>query len=379
MLRYTDANTELDNGSTDDLNYDQDTNTLLVSTKLNHAVNGLWDYSLKLSHLDNSLEGNDPDTSSNRSDVDTEINTMDWQNNLYLDDKVGMLTFGFEYEEQKGENGSANIDKSIDNNAFYLQDQLFLLDDNLKVSAGIRNDDHSKFGSETTYSFSTLYKLQTTGTKLKANWGKAFKAPTINDLFYDASWGKGNPNLQPEENRGYDIGIEQQILGERLQLSAVYFQNKFKNLIAWDWSVFPMIPANLAEAETSGWELGLKGTPFKNILFEATYTIADSEDMSNGNELARRPKHKGSVSLGWHQNKISANLTVNYVGNRWDNSSNTNRLDAYKKGDLAISYDLINNLKVFGRVENISNREYEEAKGYGTTGRSYYAGMKASF
>ena len=76
---------------------------------------------------------------------------------------------------------------------------------------------------------------------------------------------------------------------------------------------------------------------------------------------------------------VISGLTVNYVGGRWDNGSNTKRLDSYKKGDFAISYDLTKDIKAFGRVENLSNREYEEAKGYGTAGRSYYAGLKASF
>jgi vitamin B12 transporter len=289
------------------------------------------------------------------------------------------VTLGYEYEKQEGENASSGFDKSLDNKAFYVQDQLSLKDERLNVTLGARSDDNSSFGDETTYKVAASYNFIETNSKIRASYGTGFKAPTINDLFYDGAMGTGNPNLKPEKNRAYDVGLEQYFKDKSILFSAAYFKNKYDNLIEWSSGLPPYTVSNVADAEMKGWEFGLKVKPTGNLSFEGSYTITKTEDGATGNDLKRRPKHKGSISLGWNQDKISANLTVNYVGGRWDDSSNTDRLDSYKKGDLAISYTLTGNVKAFGRVENLSNREYEEAKGYGTAGRSYYAGLKASF
>jgi vitamin B12 transporter len=47
--------------------------------------------------------------------------------------------------------------------------------------------------------------------------------------------------------------------------------------------------------------------------------------------------------------------------------------------NLAGSYDLTKNLQVFGRVDNLFDRQYEEVAGYGTPGIGAYGGVKVSF
>jgi vitamin B12 transporter len=55
------------------------------------------------------------------------------------------------------------------------------------------------------------------------------------------------------------------------------------------------------------------------------------------------------------------------------------KLDGYTLVNLAASYDLTKNFQIFGRVENLLDKEYEEVKGYGTPGISFFGGIKLSF
>lgn len=361
----------------DALNYEMRTKTLTPYIKAVQRINNDWDHTIMAS-LDEAsiIEKKDSTTTS---EIDTTVKNINWQHNLYLAKETNTLTFGVEYEEQAGENGGeGDFEKFIHNKAFYLQDQASMLTERLNVSLGVRVDDHSLFGEETTSRITALYNLKSTGTKFKGSWGTAFKAPTLNDLYYNASWGIGNPDLKPEKSTGYDIGFEQKI-SDLILISANYFENDFKNLIQWDWSIFPMTPENISKAETKGYEFGFNFKPVNSFYIDASCTLLDTEDKSTGNELARRANNKGTITVGWTPEKADFNLTVNKVGKRWDNGGNTNKLRSYTKVDFAASFDITKNLTLFGRGENLLNEDYEEAKGYGTAGISYYGGLKANF
>jgi len=380
-LRSTDSKNDLDAVGADDLNYTQESKSLLASASVNHTVSDIWDHSLQISLTDEGLEYKDPDTSWNNAEIDARIETADWQHNLSLLDDTNTLTFGYEYEKQEGSNNSASFDNSIYNSAFYLQDQMSFYNDDLNLSAGLRNDDHSRFGDKTTYRLAASYLFATSGTRVKGSWGRGFKAPTLNDLFYQDPWGsRGNPDLQSEESKGFDIGVEQPFSDAGLTISATYFQSDYDNLIDWvEYAPWAYEPQNIADSGVKGWEFGLEAKPAAGAYIKASFTITKTEDKSTGKELARRPENKGSLSLGWQPEKASIDLTVNYAGQRWSDSKNTEKLDSYTKADLALACKITNIVTLFGRVENLTDEEYEEVKGYQTPGQSYYGGLKAIF
>ena len=379
--RYTDSENDLDAVGADDLNYTQESKALLTSARVSQIINDRWDHSVQISIVDENLKYKDPDTSWNNSEIDTTIKTADWQHNISLFDETNTLTFGYEYEKQVGQNSSASINHSVNNNAVYLQNQTSFYNDDLTLTAGVRNDKHSKFGDKTTYRLAASYLFVTSGTRIRGNWGKGFKAPTLNDLFYRDSWGsRGNPNLQPEESEGFDVGIEQPFSDVKVTLSATYFRTDYDNLIDWvEYASWTYEPQNVKKSGVKGWEFELKAKPAGKAYIKGTYTITKTEDKSTGKELARRPENKGYVSIGWQPEKTSIDLTVSYVGNRWSNSNNTKKLDAYTKADLAVSCNITSMITLFAHVDNLTDEEYEEIKGYGTAGRSYYGGLKATF
>lgn len=379
--RYTDSENDLDAVGADDLNYTQESELLLASARVNHIIGDIWDHSLQISLTDENINYKDPDTSGNNSKINTKIETAGWQHNLSFFDETNMLTLGYEYEKQEGRNNSASIDHSVKNNAFYIQDQMSFDNDDFNVTVGIRNDDHSKFGDKTTYRLAASYLFSTFETRIKSNWGKGFKAPTLNDLFYQDSWGsRGNPNLKPEESKAFDIGVEQSLADTKVTLSATYFRTDYDNLIDWvEYAPWSYEPQNVKKSEVKGWEFGFKAKPAGKVYIQGAYTITKAEDKSTGRELARRPENKGSISVGWQPEKVNIDLTINYVGHRWSDPKNRKKLDSYTKADLAAACNITNIITLFGRVENLTDEEYEEVKGYGTAGRSYYAGLKATF
>ncbi len=122
------------------------------------------------------------------------------------------------------------------------------------LSASVRNDDNSQFGSQPTGAIGYAFRV-TPEWRLRANAGTAFHAPTFSDLYFP---GFGNPNLLPEEGTSWEVGAEYR-RGQQ-QLGLTYFQNRITNLIVFDATTFK--PVNVGEASINGFELAYNGELF---------------------------------------------------------------------------------------------------------------------
>ena len=67
------------------------------------------------------------------------------------------------------------------------------------------------------------------------------------------------------------------------------------------------------------------------------------------------------------------------VGSRFDRIGEEGRLPAYARFDLYADYKIDETFGVFARAENLTDARYEEVLGYGTAGRSIYAGLRATW
>jgi vitamin B12 transporter len=59
--------------------------------------------------------------------------------------------------------------------------------------------------------------------------------------------------------------------------------------------------------------------------------------------------------------------------------AHTIRLKSYALLDLRVAYPLRDNVELYGRIENLTDRHYETVYQYGTLGRAVYAGARLSF
>lgn len=144
---------------------------------------------------------------------------------------------------------------------------------------------------------------------------------------------------------------------------------------------------NTAEAESYGFELTATVTPLDDLTMRAGYTWTKTEDKSTGMDLLRRPENKVFFETNYRfSKKGNFNLEIAYVGHREDLvydpvtwAAMRVKLGRYMLANLAASYDVTKWLRLFGRVDNLLDREYEEVSGYGTHGISGYGGLKVSF
>lgn len=361
-------------------------------TKIN-LFDDKWNQKLNLSFVRNVRKYKFDETPNNpassRSLYDGRKYKIDWQNNIQLSEN-NLLSIGadFQYDEALSEYlyfSSFNYESlfpKVNSKIFggYILDQI-KIGESFFTSAGIRIDKHNKFGTSVTYQIAPAIMFWETGTKIKATFGTGYKAPSLFYL-YDPTF--GNSELKPEKSFGVDFGFEQYFWKENFSFGTTFFLNNYKEMFGFDPNTFVTI--NINKAQTSGIEFFTKFKPFDNFYLKANYTFTKAFDKSEGISpedeiLLRRPEHKAGLFISYDYNsRINSSFEAVYVGKRFDKDfsvfpAERVTLDSYLLLNAAASYKITNYLQLFGRIENILDKDYEEVYGYGTAGISFYAGL----
>lgn len=233
-------------------------------------------------------------------------------------------------------------------------------------------------------------------TTLRTSIGKAFRPPTIYELYrtWTASSGTtyaGNPDLKPETTISWDAGIEQG-LWRGARVKATYFENYLKDLI-YSKTVSSTLQEkiNAGKAESKGVELEAEQRFDKwlRLFANLTYTNAkikknDAKPATEGKRLTQVPERMFNIGGEFEKGPFSASLIGRYVGKRYANDENTDTVsgvytsyDPYFTADAKVSYKLTKFAAVSFSVDNIFDRDYW---GYSKApGRSWFGEITLRF
>jgi vitamin B12 transporter len=364
---------------------------LLVSGSYDQPITSWWSQKLTLARdrqfTFNLTGGAQRDLTTNvvsvpfgaggNTNLETLNHRVEWQHNFQIAKQL-LLTTGYQFREGVGDSpdfSATSRSKVISSHAGFAQAQVSLFD-RILFTGGVRQDSYNVFGNATTYRVTGGYMLKETGTKFRGSYATGFRAPTINDLFFP---GFSNPSLRPEKSKGLDLGVDQKLLKDKLTLSGGFFWNRFRELIQLDQA---FIPQNVGNAKSQGWEYGLQYAIFKNLDLRGQYTHILTRNLDNGNRLARRPVDQASAGLSYQPfEPLRVNVDYRFVGARNDDAANTNtqKLPSFDVVNVSATYNVTKQWQIFGRVDNLFNRDYEEVFHFGTPIRSVYAGVKFTY
>lgn len=243
------------------------------------------------------------------------------------------------------------------------------------LDAGVRHDNHSIFGGKTTFKVAPAVHVLDT-TKLRGSVGTGFKAPSLVQLY--SSY--GNRDLQAETSTGWDVGLDQDIVKDTLTTSFTFFNTDYDELITFNPSTF--ILENIDNATTQGFEVGATYQMHQDLSVRLAYTYTDTENKTTSEGLLRRPRNKNSLTVAYAPTtNMRAQLQWRVYSSRFDNDFNSYppervSLGGYGIVDLALSYKLGDSTELFGRVDNLFDKEYQDVLGFGTMGAAAYAGVR---
>lgn len=313
---------------------------------------------------------------------------VDVQYGWKLNDTNTLIT-GVEWHQSNSENvaGGGYQDKKITNKSVFLQDT-WKFADKWTLVPGLRMDNHSMFGTHWSPKVAINY-LADADTQVYASWGRVFKAPTADDLYYHAPFMFGDPNLRPETGYTETIGINHNI-NENTSIGFSVFQSELHDAISWMYDSVSgnSYVQNVDKEKRRGMELSFKqelspmwsyDLGYSYIKREATFKgspmIADSGNLQpNGYRIGVH--YKSGAWKANLQGTIGSGLDAQYYNN---NSS-------YNIWDFNLSYDIKKNITTYFKVNNITNQEYFEQKyggsyygHYPCAGRFYQVGLTCTF
>lgn len=319
---------------------------------------------------------------------------LDWKNDLRVDDMLGAV-FGIDAERTslRGRNTynfgfpSTAVDKSVGTVGGYVNLRWMPVD-GTTLTAGGRLEDNSAFGTAATFRVGGAHEFKPSGTRVRASYGTAFKAPSLDQLYYDfpAFGFFANPNLKPERSRGGEIGVDQSLLGERLKLGATVFHTDIRNLIASaPCGAFCTTLVNARRARSQGVETYVEFRPWSDFTIRLDYTFTNAIDRTASEPLLRRPRHAFDVTATWTPiERLTLGAEFKHRGGNVDRDftafpSPIVHLEAYSLVRVTASYDVTEAVQVFGRVENLFDKRYEEPFAFQAPKLAAFAGARFRF
>lgn len=321
--------------------------------------------------------GTDPVAFSfNNFDISGSIDRFTYQGELNAADAI-TLVFGAEHEETRTSTSFEGAAPDFaDNRVTGGYAQLIVRPfAGLTLTGGVRHDDYSDYGGQTTFAANAAFSPNGGATLLRASYAEGFRAPTLSE----GQPPFGNPALRPETAENIDIGIEQKLLEDRASIGVTWFRRTSDDLIAFSFATFQS--ENIDRARASGVEVELALRPTDRVDIRANWSRVDAINRSpgaqQGNRLALRPRDSVSLTADWRTPwQVRLGATVAVTGDSFDNAANSVRLDGYTLVALRASLPLTRGVELFARAENLFDAQYRNVAGFSTYGRGGFAGVR---
>jgi len=237
-------------------------------------------------------------------------------------------------------------------------------------------------------------------TKLRASAATGIRPPGAFDIAFS-----DNPSLKPERSLSAEAAVEQAFAGGLAQVEAVAFFNRYDDLIVAVGSFSESsryTTDNISNARARGLELSLTtatrltGRTPVDLRARIAYTWLDSEVLAVdrddeapppfavGDPLLRRPRHQFSTQLTGSSGPLTVFLTggarsrVLDVEPSFGTFGGLHYASGFKVWNLGAAWQVGHLGEVFGRVENVFGRQYEEALGFPALGRRGMVGLRVA-
>ena len=332
----------------------------VIGLGISLPITDQWDTELKLSQ-----SRNESTTLSSGSAYDTKAQTARWSNTLWAGDHEYVL--GAEVSEDSVEVTSYQAPDRT-NKAIFAQSLFDFGATSLQLN--LRQDNNSAYGDSTTGGVAVGYKLDKVHT-LRTSYGRAFEAPTFNDLYYPSS---GDPTLKATESETFEVGVRADY--DHVYWDAAVFDASYGNMVIWSNYTGSWVPYNV-DAKAQGVELE-SGVVLDQWQLKAAYTWLDVKDNDTGFQLPKRAQRSVRLSADRQLSHGQIGMTLTGANGRTSTLGSSETLAGYVIMNLRARYDFLPDWNVEFSIKNALDKEYQTAKDYFNPGRGVFVTLNYS-
>ena len=344
-----------------DVHSDNDLNTAAVF--MSNQILPNWRSTVQFARSEDKSGSFTNATASGASQIDTQQDEFTWQNSI----AIGPDTLQLLYNHRKEEVESMRRSRITNSYAaaYAAKRGNHLVD----VSA---RQDRSVYGSKNTGAAGYGYNFGN-GLRATASVGTSFRAPTFNELYFA---GYGLETNKPEKGRNREVGLRYD--GNGYQLDATYFHNRLTDMII-SATPCPTRPGscayNVNKALLEGVSLA-GSTRLMDVNLRASLDWQDPRDETTGKQLARRAKKHANFAADYTIGTLKTGAELTVSGERFDDAANARRLGGYGLLNLYTTWQFTPDWSLLLRVDNVADKNYEIARNYGTSGRTWFAALR---
>jgi vitamin B12 transporter len=315
----------------------------------------------------------------------------------------GAFTAGYQYEVENATSSGFGFVHGHRNNQGGFLDGRWSPISRLTLSAGARAEDNTSFGTRVVPRAGAVFGLRYAkgfwgDTRARVSYGQGIEEPTVLESFDTDPCSLGNPNLRPQRSRTVNVGLDQYLADDRVRVSATYFADQFRDLIAF--VVVPQAGCPFGNTQILNTDLSrARGLNFSaamrlrhwlslngNYSFDDTRVLRSSTAATGfqvpGDHLLRRPVNSGNVWLSANYRGFNFNVNAYFTGVRTDSDFDgfgLTRNPGYTRFDIATSYLIARGISFTGRVTNLFDKQYQDALGFPALGRDFRLGLNYRF
>ena len=213
------------------------------------------------------------------------------------------------------------------------------------------------------------------GLSLSASVYKAFRAPTLNELYRNFRVGNvvtnANAALRAERLTGGDAGIAMQTLRDRLFLRSNFFWSDIDDSVAnVTLSTTPALITrqrqSLGAIRARGIELSVMTRFSRHWEVSAEYLLTDSKVLSfpanrilEGLLVPQVPRNQFNFQINYTDARWTAGAQGRFAGRQFDDDQNTLPLKQFFTLDAEVSRSVSEHMRVFAAFQNLTGSRYQ--------------------
>lgn len=311
-------------------------------------LNDRWNSRVEWGHSENREKTRDklsPDVYA----FNTYRDSLNWQNNLSLNDQHSLIVGADSYEDRVRSSTVFDEDSRWNHAAFV---QHRFNGDYFSTELGVRHDQNQQFGSHNTWSASLSVPL-TVDNEVLLSYSEGFRAPTFNDLYYPQY---GNPALKPEYSKSYELQWRSQ-LTDSSRLEASIYRTDIRDAIVADAD---FIQQNIGAARINGFESALHQEWF-GWQSSLGVAIIDPRDRDTGHTLSRRARRTLSLDLDRQFDRIGVGASWQAVSNSFNDDDNKQPIGGYGLLGLRGNWIASPQVRLELKVDNLLDKSFTRA------------------